>query len=196
MADKTKKGKTALEAPKSSTGFLLLTAALVTVAYNSEAIRILAFPTEPDWIEDVQAFIDNSIRGKLACKRSSETSGFVQEFRSGKRIYVCHALSVSSGSEDPTGKAPTVALLLERQPTTALSLKRKMWERFGLSPREREAVELLMRGMSNKDIAQFMNISSNTVKAFFRTIMMKLNVSTRAGIIGKILDSKTADGSL
>ncbi len=187
MVDRTKHIRRASEVSKSSAGFLLLNTALVTVAYNSEAIRILAFPTEPDWIEDVQAFMDDSIRKKLACKRASEKSGFVQEFKSGNRTYVCHALALSSGSEGATDNGAKLALLLERQPATALSLKRRMWEKFGLSPRERETVELLMQDMSNKQIAQLMSISPNTVKAFLRTIMMKLNVTTRAGIVGKIL---------
>lgn len=192
MGDNTKQGKRAQEVRKSSTGFLLLNASLITVAYNPEAIRILAFPTEPDWIKDVQTFMDDSVRKKLACKRSSETSGFVPEFKSGSRTYLCHTLALSSGTAGPIGNGVKLALLLERRPSTALSLKRRMLDKFNLSPRERETVELLLQGKSNKEIAQFMRISPNTVKAFLRIIMMKLDVSTRAGIIGKILDSKSS----
>jgi DNA-binding CsgD family transcriptional regulator len=31
-----------------------------------------------------------------------------------------------------------------------------------------------------------MNVSPNTVKTFFRLVMMKMGVNTRAGIVGKL----------
>jgi DNA-binding CsgD family transcriptional regulator len=81
----------------------------------------------------------------------------------------------------------TIALLLERQPSAALSLKRRIWEEFGLTQRERQTVELLLLGMTTKEIAQSMKVSPNTIKTYLRLIMTKMRVTTRAGIIGKIL---------
>ena len=60
-------------------------------------------------------------------------------------------------------------------------------ERFGLTPRERETVKLLLQGLTSKEIAAQMGISSNTVKAFVRLVMIKMGVSTRSGIAGKIV---------
>ena len=60
-------------------------------------------------------------------------------------------------------------------------------EQFRLSPREKESLELLLQGFTNKEIAQRMSISPNTVKVFLRLVMVKMGVSTRAGILGKIL---------
>jgi len=45
---------------------------------------------------------------------------------------------------------------------------------------------LLSEGLTSKEIAVKMNISPNTVKAFLRFIMLKLGVTTRSGILGKI----------
>jgi len=45
---------------------------------------------------------------------------------------------------------------------------------------------LLTLGLTSKEIASRMNISPNTVKAFFRMVMTKMLVSTRSGIVGKI----------
>ncbi len=53
-------------------------------------------------------------------------------------------------------------------------------ERFNLTPRERDALEYLLQGLSNKEIANRMNVSPNTVKAFLRLIMLKMEVSSRA----------------
>lgn len=48
-----------------------------------------------------------------------------------------------------------------------------------LSVREREVLELLALGMSNKEIATRLTISSNTVKFHLRTIYAKLGVRNR-----------------
>jgi DNA-binding CsgD family transcriptional regulator len=36
-----------------------------------------------------------------------------------------------------------------------------------------------------------MNISPNTVKAFFRLVMTKMSVSTRSGIVGKVAQMRS-----
>jgi DNA-binding NarL/FixJ family response regulator len=59
--------------------------------------------------------------------------------------------------------------------------------------REQETVELLTLGLTSKEIASRMNISPNTVKAFFRMVMTKMAVTTRAGIVGKIALMEPSD---
>ena len=57
----------------------------------------------------------------------------------------------------------------------------------GLSPREKEVLEALTAGLSNRGIAQKLYISEKTVKAHFSSIYRKLNVSTRSqAIIGAV----------
>ena len=60
---------------------------------------------------------------------------------------------------------------------------------FGLTPRERTATQLLTQGLTSKEIAARMGISPNTVKAFLRLVMMKTGVTTRSGIVGKVLQN-------
>jgi DNA-binding CsgD family transcriptional regulator len=60
-------------------------------------------------------------------------------------------------------------------------------KQFSFSPRERQAVEWLLQGLSSKEIADRMEISSHTVNSFIRTIMIKMGVSNRSGILGKII---------
>ena len=62
---------------------------------------------------------------------------------------------------------------------------------FHLTEQERETVGFLVEGLTSKEIAQHMNISPNTVKAFIRLVMIKMGVTTRAGIVGKILKNHT-----
>ncbi|MGE5769736.1 MAG: response regulator transcription factor, partial [Betaproteobacteria bacterium] len=48
-----------------------------------------------------------------------------------------------------------------------------------LTEREREIIQLLARGESNKAIAQSLSISYDTVKQHVRHILTKLNLSSR-----------------
>jgi hypothetical protein len=50
-------------------------------------------------------------------------------------------------------------------------------------------VEFLLQGLTSKEIATRMQISPNTVKAFVRLVMVKMKVSTRSGITGKVVGS-------
>ena len=63
-------------------------------------------------------------------------------------------------------------------------------ERYNLTAREQETVQFLVEGFTSKEIAQRMKISPNTVKAFIRLVMVKMDVSTRSGIIGKIVGTR------
>jgi DNA-binding CsgD family transcriptional regulator len=62
---------------------------------------------------------------------------------------------------------------------------------YDLTGREVETVILLLEGLTSKEIANRMNISANTVKAFIRLVMLKLNVTTRSGIIVKVAGFKS-----
>lgn len=63
------------------------------------------------------------------------------------------------------------------------SFEQRMTERNQskrLSPRELETLELLRRGLSNKDIGVAMGVSENTAKAHVKSILQKLEVADRA----------------
>jgi len=76
-----------------------------------------------------------------------------------------------------------VAVVLERSGAASRAAA-EVSESFRLTDREREVVELLIQGLTNKEIAGRMDISPNTVRAFISMVMGKLGVSTRSGIVG------------
>ena len=59
--------------------------------------------------------------------------------------------------------------------------------KIGLSPREREIVRLIARGLPNKAIAEILDVSLWTVATHLRRVFGKLGVSSRAEMVAKAL---------
>lgn len=57
---------------------------------------------------------------------------------------------------------------------------------FGLTAREREVITLLIEGLTQKEIARTLVISSNTVGTHIQRILLKLGVHTRAQAVAKV----------
>ncbi|MDB6039855.1 MAG: response regulator receiver, partial [Verrucomicrobiales bacterium] len=60
-------------------------------------------------------------------------------------------------------------------------------QEYGLSVREIEVLELMVKGMIKKEIADRLNLSYHTVDNHLRSIYTKLHVHTRGGAIAKAL---------
>lgn len=167
-------------------GLIVIDATLSVFACNGEALQILTFPEPPDGIAHLDTWLTNKIRSNLLGKQTP--SGFVGEFRSAKRMYLCRSFTVDrrgQGNGSAAHKGLTV-VMLERQSNEAVTIA-EVSERFGLTAREQETVQFLLEGLTSKEIAERMKISPNTVKAFIRLVMVKMNVSTRSGIIGRVV---------
>ena len=59
----------------------------------------------------------------------------------------------------------------------------KLCQRYGLTNREGEMLDLAVRGFSNEEIAQQLNISIHTVKKHFNSIYSKMGVHNRVQIM-------------
>jgi DNA-binding CsgD family transcriptional regulator len=163
-------------------GLVLLGPKVRPLYVNLEAGQILCYPEVPFDAESLkQSVSEKLLTGILVeCNNSGRSTC---TFTSGNRRYVCRILRLGSGLQS-RGSA-THAVLLERISRRNEKLRRLLQE-FRLTRRERQAVMLLSEGLTSKEIAVKMNISPNTVKAFLRFIMLKLGVTTRSGILGKI----------
>ncbi len=62
-------------------------------------------------------------------------------------------------------------------------------EKFQLTNREQAVVEHLAKGWTNKEIANALQITEQTVKEHIKHIMRKTNASTRTGILVQIFNS-------
>jgi DNA-binding CsgD family transcriptional regulator len=177
-----------LTTANSGQGFILLDSRLRPVAYNSEAVQILSFPTKPDSIKQIPQFLGDKIRSTLVNGGSPEMPEFVRECKAGRRTYSCRAFRIDCNSLGDVSAPISFAILLERHVSSAAALANLSRE-FELTARECETVALLLEGLTSKEIANRMHISPNTVKAFLRLVMVKMNVSTRSGVVGKALGS-------
>jgi DNA-binding CsgD family transcriptional regulator len=166
-------------------GFILLDEHFHPVAFNPAAVAILAYPTKPDRIAIANnIFLTEKIRSNLMLFREQQVPEFVREYRSGERRYICRTYRVEC--RDSAGSGLSVAMLLERHTSSGDALN-ALARQFDLTGREQEIVALLLEGLTSKEIANRMHISPNTVKAFLRLVMLKMSVTTRSGIIGKIV---------
>ena len=167
----------------SQPGFLLLDNSLGPVASNHEAVRILTYPNLPDRIKRIDIFLADKIRTGLVSRQPPSGLDFVREFKSGKRRYFCRSFQVETNNK---AMPLLTALILERSSSGIMAVA-QIGQEFELTHREKETVELLVQGLTSKEIATRMQISPNTVKAFLRIVMVKMGVSTRSGILGKVI---------
>jgi DNA-binding CsgD family transcriptional regulator len=176
--------KKAVSPPRTAAGLLLTDSSLCPVTFNAEAIEILSYPDKLASPTHAQVLLAAKIRSKLVSQQLHSESHFVNEFQSGRRRYFCRAFFVDSGTEDPSH--PSIAILLERGPSGLVAMP-QVSRQFNLTQREREVLEYTLQGLSSKAIANRMNISRNTVRAFLRMIMVKTGASSRSAMVGKIM---------
>jgi len=160
-------------------GLILLDSALKPIYCNSGALRIFAYPNPPAKAPNAE-FME-SIRSIVGKKLSADDLVVTTLFVSGRRRYRCRIFALEPKSKDRS--KPTIAITVERDSWVLPELL----ARFQLTDREFESVQHLADGLTSKEIAQRMNISPNTVKTFLRLIMIKMGVTTRSGVIGKLV---------
>jgi DNA-binding CsgD family transcriptional regulator len=154
------------------------------ILVNPAAAQILAYPQKPERQKDLDAYLATRIRSTIVPDHASEGAVVVSRFQSGRRTYRCRTFQVNSmvnGSSQAS-----LAVLLERACPRSASVTH-LSEKFHLTAREQEVAQFLLQGLTSKEIGLRMQISPNTVKAFLRLIMVKMNCSTRSGIVGKAL---------
>ncbi len=91
--------------------------------------------------------------------------------------------------EGGTGR---VAVMIE--PARAADLTPILLESYGLTEREVEIVTLLARGLSTKEIAAELTLSSHTVRDHIKTIFGKTNVNSRGELVARLFAEHLLDG--
>jgi len=171
----------------SATGLILVNSKFQSMYANDTAVQILSYPASPPPMTLWAIFAQEQIRRILKADRFS-ASVPAAPFISGKRRYTCRQLLLQSKD-----RRAMLAVLLERSSRDAFDLS-ELSRRFHLSRRESETVLHLTRGLSTKEVAHRMSVSPNTVKQFVRLTMSKMGVTTRVGIVSKVVGGLFAAG--
>jgi len=166
-------------------GLLVADATLKPLSANHEAIAILTYSGKDSAPLSLAEAFDKKIRRQLARGQGALTMAPTPiQFNSGRRIYFCRAFLLDSNR--PAPGAAAVVMVLERGISGSLALS-QVAEQFRLTRREKEAVNLLLQGLGNKEMADRMGISANTVKALLRLVMVKMGVSSRSSVVATVL---------
>jgi len=163
---------------------VLLDSTLQPVLLNRSAAEILSYPLKPGTQKGQHSLLAERVRILLVASSSNGGPPIVSEFRSGKRLYHCHTFRVDAQTKEYSQLS--LAVIFDRQSPASQSL-RQAAQQYHLTTREQQVLEYLLQGLTSKEIADRMSISTNTVKAFLRLIMIKMGVSTRSGILGRPL---------
>jgi DNA-binding CsgD family transcriptional regulator len=174
-------------------GFLIADASLKLIFANSDAVTILTYPGPTS--QNLVDLFQKKVRPVLANAIHSTTNGnghSILKLKSGRRTYVCRAFLLNSNGK---GNGSATLLMLERGMPGRFALSQAA-QQFRLTHREQQAVALLLQGLSNKEIADIMGVSANTVKAFLRMATIRMGVSSRSGIVTKVLEVLLSGSSL
>jgi DNA-binding NarL/FixJ family response regulator len=181
--------KVGIPTPPTTAGLILLDSRMNPMVVNSVAAEVLSYPHKPAGPKRMNEFVLGKIRSTLLTRTGTEDSSFVSQFRSGRRLYSCRTFRVEThangnGNGASAYQPTAIAVIIERGAADSFSGAR-VAEKYHLTTREQQVLLFLLEGLTSKQIAERMSISTNTVKAFLRLIMIKMDVSTRSGIVGK-----------
>lgn len=167
-------------------GLALMDLSLKVIAADRGAAAILNYSNQPGVRSDQSPLIPKEIQELIRNRKPAELSSLKAHFRMGKSEYTCRAYVMESNDGFLT--QPIVALHLEKDSSASEAIY-EVAAKYHLTDREQEALRGISLGLATKELAERMNISPNTVKAFLRLIMIKMGVTTRAGIVAKILQN-------
>ncbi|MHB8789594.1 MAG: helix-turn-helix transcriptional regulator [Desulfobulbaceae bacterium] len=166
-----------------------------SILYNREAMDILSHPSsfhEQDGATFELTALCNTwkflLEKNIATARKNSVdapeSFFLDLFKSGSRRYRVKGFLLHNHQQEK--KNISFMFAFSRIHHGSVNLEKKFRE-SRLSRREQEIVHLIMTDKSNKEIADAIGLSVNTVKGYLKLLMRKLSVTSKAGIIAHFM---------
>lgn len=168
-------------------GIALVDSAFRTIALDSGAEALLADVKGEYGEADIGRDLPRDLLAALRARPLRELDAAAMTVSVSGRSYSCRCFLLKFRTRDSV--EPVLALYLKRELSIADSV-RQVGAEYSLTDREQEALLGVAMGLTSKELAVRMHISPNTVKAFLRLIMGKMGATTRAGIVGRLLDSE------
>jgi DNA-binding CsgD family transcriptional regulator len=165
-------------------GLVLLDRSLKILAFDRGATAILKDANQP--AVQPQALPKEIMDNIRQCKPAALSSLRIY-LRIGKHEYLCRAYLLEWLNW--LASQPMVAVHLAKVSTSNDAVY-EATSKYLLTNREQEVLRGISIGLASKTIADRMDISPNTVKAFLRLIMIKMGVSSRSGIVAAMLQNR------
>ncbi len=165
------------------------------ISYNEAALRILTFPVShsnvsSDPLSEISAFCSRwakSLEKGHAKHESGESmspeAGFIDIILSGRRRYGVRGFVLAPE------KQKQYLFVLERTSLESAHLE-ILFRHYNLNSREKEIVRLILAGNGNKEVADSLGLTLNTVKSYMKLLTKKLDVSGRSGIVAAFVAKK------
>jgi DNA-binding CsgD family transcriptional regulator len=181
------------------------------VYYSQEAWRIFSYaaldkagetakPAFPDigkLCRQWKKAMDAEAPSETENKKEEEFSQAIDLYQSGGRRYLIRGVFLSTHRPDRGAASSQPAqylFLLERILPGRINLP-MIGRKWRLSPRELSIIQFLIMDRSNKQIADSLGISINTLKGYLKLLMRKLHVGSRAGIVASVLTGRGPGGA-
>jgi RNA polymerase sigma factor (sigma-70 family) len=119
---------------------------------------------------------DDYIFGAL---RAGASGFLLKRSRPEELIAAVHAIGSGDSLLSPSVTRRVIDRMAQ-QPAPELAAQAKLDE---LTPREREVLELVARGLSNREIAAELIVEESTIRSHIRRILMKLELRDRVQIV-------------
>jgi len=103
----------------------------------------------------------------------------------GSEVYSLRALLLDNDT-GPNDSPPIMVLIESISPAQRFDLE-KARDRYQLTFKEKEVVQLLFQGFTNKEVAKELCIGAYTLKDHLKNIRQKMGVYTRTGILSKVV---------
>jgi DNA-binding CsgD family transcriptional regulator len=148
------------------------------IVYQNEAAVRLRARLQKDYQVDLVVMLrDHVIRmGEHEPTQAPPSAVSLLTDPRGEPLYV-HVLPITGGGEGATIAISVRELGIEREAFA---------RRYGLSPREAEVAELVLRGYGNPVIASMLGITAATTKRHLTRIFDKIGVDSRTQLVSRL----------
>ncbi|MEP6715051.1 MAG: helix-turn-helix transcriptional regulator [Terriglobia bacterium] len=120
----------------------------------------------------------------LQTRSWTSISGNSVNIRGNRAVYRCTVFKIEPQTRGSGSPALAVYICRNISPEEAIEHVAAMCK---LTDRELEVLRGVSTGLTSKEIAAELDISPNTVKSYLRILMVKIGVTTRSAIVGKLL---------
>ena len=171
-------------APPDGPGLLLLGDDLSLAAITPSAEAWLAEVAQPDWPGSLE--LPDPVYAVAARLLSVERSSYPLEEMPRLRIRTASGrwLVLHASRLRTAGAEGQIAVIFEEaRPTEIAPL---IVDAYGLTRREGEITQLVLRGLSTAEVSGQLHITPNTVRDHFKSIFDKVGVRSRRELVGQI----------